>query len=144
MQQPDIAVFGEGGELYAVVQVKRKLATTARWAADLRRNLLVHGAVPGRARWFVVATPDAIYLWDGDSPPDASPSSVLDAVSIFEPLLQRVSASAASVAPEAFEMLVATWLSSVLAQTEISALPASLRDLAQAVRRGRIEVEEVA
>lgn len=75
MQRPDIAVYDPGGRLQLVVEVKARPGTTPDWAAEFRRNLLSHQAIPN-APFFLLAFPDVFYLWRSDDngdverPPD--------------------------------------------------------------------------
>jgi hypothetical protein len=64
--RPDIMVITESGEPVLVVEVKNRKSTSRAWAVTFLRNLLAHGMMPS-ARYFLVATPDHLYLWKGIS-----------------------------------------------------------------------------
>ena len=62
--QADIVITTESGEPVLVVEVKNRKSTTRAWAATFLQNLLAHRMMPS-ARYFLVATPDHLYLWKG-------------------------------------------------------------------------------
>src|SRR5690349_14383827 len=62
--RPDITLYDQKGRLLLVVEVKHKRETTPEWAAALRRNLLAHEGFR-QTEYFLVLTPDHLYLWKG-------------------------------------------------------------------------------
>ena len=58
----ELAVYNRHGQLTALVEIKNKLGTSRAWAAQLRHNLLAHGGYD-TADFFLLATPDWLYLW---------------------------------------------------------------------------------
>lgn len=134
------------GQLMAVVEVKTRRRTSTDWAAQLRRNLLAHGYFP-RARYFLLVTPDRLYLWKGNGtqPKVVQPTYEIDARPIFAPYFERAGMDPQEVSGPAFELVVAAWLSD-LVQSEASPetlepAPDQLRDsgILEAVRAGRVE-----
>ncbi|HEX8684350.1 MAG TPA: hypothetical protein VF707_18685 [Ardenticatenaceae bacterium] len=60
----DLAVYTPDGELLLVVEVKNKRNASPEWAAQMRRNLLVHGMIPATL-YFLLALPEYFFLWKG-------------------------------------------------------------------------------
>ena len=69
----DLAIFDRSGQIAAVAEIKRQLGTSCDWAAQVRRNLLAHG-IRRLAGYFLLITPDRLYLWkDAGTNPDKVP-----------------------------------------------------------------------
>ncbi len=104
----DFVVYDRNQRLVAVGDVKNKKNTSQRWAAQLRRNMLAHGRAPSPGEYFFLATPDRVYLWKGADlsqlPHD------IDARSLFTPYFQRAGLRLEDARPQAFELVVASWL----------------------------------
>lgn len=83
----DISVYGEDGQLQALVEVKAKSNATSRWASQLRRNLLSHWPL-SNPRYFLIVSPDHLYIWSGgrERPEDRAPNQELE----FKALLDSV------------------------------------------------------
>jgi hypothetical protein len=64
----DVAVYSRSDELQLVVEVKSKPATTVDWAANMRRNLTAHLAIPP-APFFLLVSLDRFYLWKNVASP---------------------------------------------------------------------------
>lgn len=107
----DIALFDRNEQLVALVEVKNKEGTTREWAAKLRRNLLAHGDF-ARIDYFVVVTPDRLYVWkDVDDRENATePTYEIDSYPLLEPYFARAGVEPAHISGQAFEFLVAAWL----------------------------------
>jgi hypothetical protein len=144
----DFALYDRNGRLIAVAEVKNKSGTSREWAAKLRRNILAHGGFH-RADFFLLATPDKLYLWKGASaePAVVPPAFEVDAQLIFKPYFERAGVSPADVSGRAFELVVAAWLGDLIRLAE---QPENLRNgqhwlvetgLLDAVKDGRIEYE---
>lgn len=135
----DFAGYDHAGRLSVLVEAKRRAGTDATWAAQLRRNLLAHGAIPS-ADLFVVIVPDRLYVWRSSSPAEAPPAHEIDARPLLAPYFAQVSASPETISPEAFELLVGWWLDDL---THTEAVEEALKPsgLPTAVRGGRIEYE---
>ncbi|MYE00380.1 MAG: hypothetical protein F4Y03_03755 [Alphaproteobacteria bacterium] len=144
----DLGVYDSRGRLTAIAEVKAKLGTSADWAAKTRRNLLDYGAF-GDAEFFLIVTPDKIYLWKdaGTSPDPVPPTYVVDTESELGRYFRRTGIQPESISGHAFELLVSAWLSSVTRSTEASTddnrIPGWLAEtgLPAAVRDGRVEYE---
>ncbi len=61
--RPDITVYSPDHDLLLVVEIKGTPKSDECWAAKLRRNLVVHGAVPA-APYFLLVVSDHLYLWE--------------------------------------------------------------------------------
>ena len=138
--QYDVAAYGRDGNLAVVGETKVRLSTDKEWAAKLRRNIVEDESVL-RARFFILALPDRLYLWPGDAPPDALPT-VLDAGEAFGPYFKMLGVEPSQIQPPAFETLVSWWLSD-LTHTDPQKVSYELRKagLADAIAGGRISRE---
>ena len=147
----DLTLYGRSGRLTAVVEIKNKLGTSSEWAAQMRRNLLAHGG-PCNAEFFLLITPDRLYLWKdtGSDPVCIPPTYEADPQPVFAPYFERASVVPHQVSGYTFELLVAAWLGDVIRSTEP---PEERPDdqswlatsgFSTAVKDGRIEYEAVA
>jgi len=94
--QTDLDVYGPSGELVLGVEVKSRCGTDAKWAAEVHRNLAVHGFIPP-SPYFLLALPDRFYLWTRETAgdPDAAPTFEVDAAPLLAPYFR-----AAKLRPE--------------------------------------------
>lgn len=109
--RPDLVVYSRHNEPSLIVEVKNKKDVSEGWARDFRRNLLAHGGFP-RAPYFLLVTPEQLYLWsqgpDGlDAPPDAH-ASTRDTLKVFLDALPSERLDEVSL-----EMVTHAWLSSL-------------------------------
>jgi hypothetical protein len=112
--RPDIILFDREGRRLLVAEVKNKRDTTPQWAAELRRNLLVH---EGRhAEFFLVLTPDYLYLWRGKSadPLPIPPDFVMESRPLFLPYLERAGLDLDRMSSPVFELMAISWLSDLV------------------------------
>ena len=58
----DLAVYDRFQRLILTVEAKKKSGVSEKWAAQTRRNLVVHGFYP-LASYFLLATPEKFFLW---------------------------------------------------------------------------------
>lgn len=109
--QADLALYDRNGQLIAVVEIKNKQGTSREWAMKLRRNLHTHEGYP-QAEFFLLATPDRLYLWRnvGTGPSLIPPTYEIDAQPIFAPYFERTGASPTDISGNAFELIVTSWL----------------------------------
>jgi hypothetical protein len=144
----DFALYDRNGRLIAVAEVKNKSGTSREWAAKLRRNILAHGGFH-RADFFLLVTPDKLYLWKGASaePAVGQPAFEVDAQPIFKPYFERAGVNPADGSGRAFELIVAAWLGDLIRLAE---QPENLSNgqswlvetgMLDAVKNGRIEYE---
>lgn len=98
-----------------IFEVRAKHHTTPQWAAELRRNLLAHDEFPS-TQYFMIVTPDRLYLWREPKPETdvVLPDFVVDSRPLFLPYLQKTSVDLDRISRFAFEMLVISWLSDLV------------------------------
>ncbi|GEM_PF-674354 len=109
----DIAGYSSDKRMLLAVQVKTIRGTSPDWAVHFRRNLLSHPFLPD-ATYFLIVTPDAIYLWKNNAPPDALPDYAIDGKEMLEAFANKLSLSLEGMSIYGFEMLVATWLQDLI------------------------------
>ena len=144
----DLGVYDSRGRLTVVAEVKAKLGTSADWAAELRRSLLDYGAF-GDAEFFLIVTPDKIYLWKdaGTGLDPVLPTYVVDTESELGHYFRNIGTGPERISGHAFELLVSAWLSNVTRSPEApeddNRVPEWLAEsgLTAAVRDGRVEYE---
>ena len=144
----DLGVYDSRGRLTAVAEVKARLGTSADWAAKTRRNLLDYGAF-GDTEFFLIVTPDKIYLWKdaGTDPIPVPPTYVGDTETELGRYFRGTGIPPESISGHAFELLVSGWLSNVTRSPEApeddNRVPGWLAEsgLPAAVRDGRVEYE---
>jgi hypothetical protein len=139
MMHYDVAAYGRDGNLAVVGEAKVRLSTDREWAVNLRNNIAEGESA--RARFFILALPDRLYLWPGDAPSDALPT-VLDAAEVFGPYFKLLGVEPSQIQPPAFENIVSWWLSD-LTHSDPSKVSYELRKLgfADAIAGGRISRE---
>ena len=143
--RPDFVLYDRHGRLAAIVEVKAKRGTSSRWAAEFRRNLLAHDAFQ-QAPFFLLITPDKVYLWKETSRPGGAGSSPippdyeLDAKSLFRRYLERAGLNPEDVSGQAFELIVMSWLGDLILQLPDVTQQPELEDsgLPQAAKDGRV------
>ncbi|HEV8241406.1 MAG TPA: hypothetical protein VGS57_18735 [Thermoanaerobaculia bacterium] len=145
MQPADIAVFDRQDRPVLIAEVKAKKRSSPEWAAMLRRNLETHRISPA-AKYFLVATPSDFYFWlerPGAGQP-LRPDFQVDTQSVLEPHL-RSEWEPAGLSGGAFEILVASWLNSLVQGHGEERLPAGLAEwlrnhgVLEAMRGGHVE-----
>jgi hypothetical protein len=107
----DIVVSTPDEQVQLVVEVKNKRGASAEWAAQMRRNLLVHGVVPN-APFFLLATPDRFYLWKDGKPAGAplAPDDEVEATEVLAPYIDRLGIQLAELSEPSLELLITSWL----------------------------------
>lgn len=147
MLHADLALYDRHGQLAAVVEVKNQLGTTSEWAAELRRNLLSLGEL-GRTDYFLVVTPEQLYLWreGGDGVGGRLPDYEIDIRSFLAPYVERAHIPPGGAGGAAFELAVGSWLADLMRAHDRGS-DSSARDrlmesgLVDAVRSGRVEYD---
>jgi hypothetical protein len=113
--QADFAVYDRDGQLVLTVEVKNRLKTTRKWAAEMRYDLLASGEYP-IAPYFLLAVPDRFYLWrqTAHTVTARMPDFVADAEPLlrqyYEPSDYRIGQLSAGT----FELIVGFWLGSLV------------------------------
>lgn len=115
----DLVAYDPKGHVVLLAEAKSRGGTSAQWASGLRRNLLAHGALPS-ARYFLIATPEHIYLWrqefwqqEGATYNEAAPDFIIDATRELKPYFEKFHQRPSEIGPEEFELLVSSWLDNI-------------------------------
>jgi hypothetical protein len=141
----DFVAYDREGQVVLLAEAKSKHGTSVDWAARLRRNMLSHGLLPW-AKYFLIATPERMYIWRQERPDaaDAPPEFTIDAAKVFQPYFQKLRQEPSKIGPEAFELLVLTWLTDIarsgehdLKQDPSAAL---ISELTRSLQQARIEM----
>lgn len=105
----DFAVYDSHGQLFALVEAKRRFGTTPSWAREWheivmdRTDQLVDANV-------VLVTPDRVYVWRPGVDEFAAPDSSFDAGPWLAPYFTRLKIPVHEVDPYVFEQIVGIWL----------------------------------
>jgi hypothetical protein len=144
----DFVAYDRDGGIVLLAEAKSRRGTSEDWAAGLRRNMLSRGLLPP-SKFFLIATPERIYVWKQGHPGQtaAPPEFTIDATKVLQPYFQRLNQDPSKIGPQAFELLVLTWLTDVAGAAEGGAAGdpslAWLSDLAASLREARIEMNAV-
>ena len=144
----DLALYNRDGQLTVIAEVKNKLGTSREWATQLRRNILAHSG-HYKADFFLLVTPDRLYLWKnaGTTPPLIPPHYEINAEPLFTPYFDRAGVDPHNISGQAFELVVAAWLSDLVRSEEpLEQVPDGQKWLVEsgfltAVRDGRLAYE---
>jgi len=141
----DFVAYDREGQVVLLAEAKSRLGTSENWAARLRRNMLSHGILPW-AKYFLIATPERMYLWKQErpNPAEVPPEFTIDAVKVFQPYFQKLHQEPSKIGPEAFELLVLTWLTDIARSGEHKlkqdTSSAWLSELTGSLQQARIEM----
>jgi hypothetical protein len=146
--KPDLLVYSPTDELQLVVEVKNKRGASDQWASRLRRNLVAHSIIP-KAKFFLLALPEHLWLWrDTQSLEDVPPDFKVATRDVLRPYLRHWPKDFPS--ENTFELLVKSWLSD-LTHSHLSkeSVPSELRwlfdsGLYDSIRLGNVERETFA
>ena len=147
----DLALYDQSGRLTAIAEVKNRFGTSAAWAARTRRNILAHGG-EWKSDFFLLITPDRLYAWKdaGIEPVERLPTYEAESGPTFAPYFRNAGLNPRNVSGEAFELLVAAWLSDLTRSSNILKDRECRQDwldesgFRAAVRDGGIEYETLA
>lgn len=147
----DLTAYDKDGQLALVVEAKSRLHTTADWAAQMRRNLFVHGILP-KSDYFMLAMPDSLYLWRGKDVgvEPTQPNYVISPGPLFSKYLGSADVNALKLGEQSLEILINSWISDLMQSGLPDDLPEPQRSilaesgLVEAIRGGRIALEETA
>lgn len=141
----DFVAYDRNGQVVLLAEAKSRHGTSEHWAAGLRRNMLSHGILPW-AKYFLIATPERMYLWRQErrNPADVPPEFTIDAAKVFQPYFQKLQQEPSKIAPEAFELLVLTWLTDIArpGDNNLKQDPSAawLSELSGSLQQARIEM----
>jgi hypothetical protein len=144
----DIAVFSPDKNLKLVVEVKGNRGASGEWASQLRRNLLVHQAIP-RSPFFLLALPDRLYLWkNGSDSIEPRPAYfVADSAPIISGYLNEGAKEETNTTWQGLELIFANWLNllTISNLTEEKAAPHEKwlleSGLYEAIKNGSVETD---
>lgn len=144
----DIVAYSSDESIQLVVEVKAIQGTTDEWAAKLRRNLVVHSAIP-TAKFFLLALPDYLYLWCDNSSIESIPADFkIRTKDALRPYIENISLQ--GISGQGLEFLINSWLYD-LVNSEISedTVPSELSwlfdsGLYESIRGGKVKPEAVA
>lgn len=112
---PDISVYDRNGDIVMIVEIKVKTGTNAAWAADMYNKLFNEKKIPQTARYFLLALPDRLYLWEKGphTREHMEPDWVIDPLPFLNPYYQRIGRAPGSLGHDSFEMVFSSWLSEI-------------------------------
>ncbi len=141
---PDIGVYDRNNRPILVAEIKGKRESSPQWAAELRRNLAAHASLAD-ARYFLVVTPDRVYLWTRPAGTALAPADLtFDAQVVFKPYFDLFR-EPPNLTESALEILVDAWLDSLIEGYGRSKLSPDVRDhleesgLLKALQGARLE-----
>jgi hypothetical protein len=151
MRNFDIAAYDADGQIVLVVEIKKQLNTSRKWATMIRRNLYEHGFVPS-VPYFLLATPDRFYLWEqlGQDEELAEPDYEIDPRRFLSKYIKGSSFTWKDLSHESFEIVVASWLHELLLFEDKVAMRSPGRKwlegtgLLERIRDGQIAFDAVA
>ena len=147
--QPDLRLYGRDGHLVLIADIRARHGTSPEWAAMLRRNLMEHDELPA-VEFFLIATPDRMYLWKGvgKTPSLIAPTYMFDARSALKPYSESAGLDMDAIDKEVFELLVMIWLSGLARWRELDTEDEQgwVKDsnFLAAIKNGRIELPNAA
>ena len=114
MVRADIVVYDQTKNIQLIVEVKNKLGASREWAAQMRRNLLIHAVVPN-APYFLLALPDISYLWVNSHTQleEALPNYEFKTKDILFSYMNEANLSLDDLNEYSFELLIVSWLQEI-------------------------------
>lgn len=115
----DLSLYDADGRLTAVAEVKNRVGTSGKWAAQTRRNLIAHG-LDRRSDFFLLITPDRLYIWKHAShkPVEVPPTYEAEMGTTFAPYFEGAGIVPNEISGQAFELVVAAWLGDLARRTD--------------------------
>jgi hypothetical protein len=144
----DVAGYDKAGKLRLIIEVKKKTGATGEWAAELRRNMIMHSILP-QCDYFVVALADYFYLWrDGTTlQAERRADYALDVSELMAAYGEKAGVSAQALVEQSLEFVVAGWLTECIHAADTEQLPRHAHEwlvdsgLFAALQGGRLELE---
>lgn len=109
-QKPDITVYAPDRGVLLVAEVKGgRNGTSPEWAAELRGELLPYLPIVGTAPYFMIASPNRLFLWRQDRPHGAGalPDYVADTKPFLDTIVDTERLPLSQVPRDTLESLVA-------------------------------------
>jgi len=123
----DFVVHAPDESIRLVVEAKSTPNDSATWAAELRRNLVMHGAVPP-APYFLLALPQHFYLWkDAPATEAVLPDYQVAAQAVLPLYLREFSVPLDQLSGAGWEFVVAAWLDDLVGGPLRPDLPTAVR-----------------
>ena len=143
----DLAVYDRFQNLILAVEAKKNFGVSEKWAAQTRRNLVVHGFYPLQV-YFLLATPEKFFLWmpDRNTLEETTPNFVEDAEKQLEPHLAELGFNIKEIDGYVFEQVIAHWLKyDVMYPIKNVGRPKWLSEsgLSEKILRGNLSLESV-
>jgi hypothetical protein len=110
----DIAILSATGWPALIVECKGGNEVSAEGAARFRRNLLTHQLVPD-VPFYMLAYPNFLYLWRGESAPASLPDFQAPSTSILKEYAPGLSAQRSNIQGSSLELVLLSWLSDLVA-----------------------------
>ena len=109
--QADILVYGPDERLRLVVEVKNILGVSAEWAAQLRRNLLMHETLPN-APFFLIVTAEHLFVWKNKKTlvEPEMPDYEINTAEVFASYIDRFRISLVELSEPSLELVVISWI----------------------------------
>lgn len=147
----DFIAYDPKGRIVLLAEAKSRRGTSEVWAAKFRRNMLAHGMLP-KSKYFLIATPERIYGWNEDnlSTDEVLPQFTIDARKALAGYFTRLNQDPVNIGPEAFELLILSWLNDIAGSTEYNGeLDPSVKSLSDSglltsLRQAQIEMNPAA
>ncbi len=143
----DLAVYDRFQRLIVTVEAKKKSGASEKWAAQTRRNLVVHAFYP-LASYFLLVTPEKFFLWTSErnNLEETLPNFVENAEPLLKPHLEELGFNLREIDGYIFEQVVAHWLKyDVIYPIESVTKPKWLVEsgLSKKIFRGNLSLEAV-
>jgi hypothetical protein len=105
----DIVVYSSGHRPVLVVECKGGGETVAQGAAQLRRNLLIHGLIPD-APYLLLAFPTNFFLWKRESAPGDPPDFSAPSIGVLREYLGALADQKGVLREESLQLALEAWL----------------------------------
>lgn len=139
----DFAVYDSHGQLFALVEAKRRFGTTPSWAREWHEIVMDRTDQAIEANVVLVA-PDRVYVWRPGVDKSAPPDWAFEAAPWLAPYFERLKIPVNEVAPYVFEQIVGLWLRDIAeGRLPDSSTAENANALLDGLRGGEI-VEQVA
>lgn len=108
--KPDFVVYSKDEKMQLVIEIKKKPGATSEWAANTRRNLLAHTVIQP-SPFFLLVSPDHLYLWKNATSLDATPPDYeANTSEVLSRYTEQSNLNLDDISEYSLEMLVASWL----------------------------------